>query len=336
MWNSVGMCPDCVLEVDDLTVGFPSLADGWTHPVESVSLAISAGERVGLVGESGSGKSLTALASLGLVPEPGRILGGSSRAGGIDVRSASLDELHRICGGIVGLAFQEAAEALNPVYAVGFQIAETVSTHHRVTRREAWARTISLLAEVAIDDPANIAQAYPHELSGGQAQRVMLALALAGRPRLLIADEPTSALDVVTQAQVVDLLERLTRDQGLALLLISHDLRVVESVVERVIVMYAGRVIEEGPTAAVFSAPLHPYTEMLLASAPGRRSRLDDSLQGPAASFAKAAIHGCRFSHRCPIAEPACSEEEPALRQIGPGRRVRCPLVEPNGGETSG
>ena len=330
------MCPDNVLEIDDLTVGFPSLADGWTHPVESVSLAVAAGERVGLVGESGSGKSLTALASLGLVPEPGKILDGSSRAGGIDVRSASLDELHRIRGGIVGLAFQEAAEALNPVYTVGFQIAETVSTHHRVTRREAWDRTISLLAEVAIDEPENIARAYPHELSGGQAQRVMLALALAGRPQMLIADEPTSALDVVTQAQVMELLERLTREHGLALLLISHDLRVVESVVERVIVMYAGRVIEEGPTAAVFSAPLHPYTKMLLASAPGRRGRLDDSLQDPATSFARPAVRGCRFCHRCPIAEPTCREEEPDLLSAGPGRRVRCPLTEPIGGETSG
>jgi len=330
------MCPDNVLEIDDLTIGFPSLADGWTRPVESVSLAVAAGERVGLVGESGSGKSLTALASLGLVPEPGKILDGSSRAGGIDVRSASLEELHRIRGGIVGLAFQEAAEALNPVYTVGFQIAETVSTHHRVTRHEAWDRTISLLVEVAIDEPENIARAYPHELSGGQAQRVMLALALAGRPQMLVADEPTSALDVVTQAQVVELLERLTRDQGLALLLISHDLRVVESVVGRVIVMYAGRVIEEGPTAAVFSAPLHPYTKMLLASAPGRRGRLDDSVQDPATSFARPVVRGCRFSHRCPIAEPTCHEEEPELLSAGPGRRVRCPLAEPIGGESSG
>ena len=313
-----------VLEVDDLTVGFPSLTEGWTHPVDSVSLAVSAGERLGLVGESGSGKSLTALACLGLVPEPGRILEGAARAGGIDVRSASLDELHRLRGGIIGLAFQEAAEALNPVYTVGFQIAETVSTHHRVTRREAWNRTISLLAEVAVDEPETIAAAYPHELSGGQAQRVMLALALAGRPQLLIADEPTSALDVVTQAQVIELLERLTHEQGLALLLISHDLLVVENVVERVIVMYAGRVIEEGPTDAIFSTPLHPYTEMLLASAPGRRSRLDASIQGPATSFAKPAVSGCRFSHRCPIVEPGCRDEEPALQQIGSGRRVRC------------
>jgi len=318
------MYPEHILEVDDLTVGFPSLTQGWTHPVESVSLTVAAGERLGLVGESGSGKSLTALACLGLVPEPGKILEGSSKAGGIDVRSASLDELHRLRGGIIGLAFQEAAEALNPVYTVGFQIAETVSTHHRVTRREAWKRTISLLAEVAVDEPETIAAAYPHELSGGQAQRVMLALALAGRPQLLIADEPTSALDVVTQAQVIELLERLTNEQGLALLLISHDLLVVENAVERVIVMYAGRVIEEGPTAAIFSNPLHPYTEMLLASAPGRRSRLDASLQGPATSSAEPAVRGCRFSHRCPIAEPACRDEEPALRQIGSDRRVRC------------
>jgi len=316
-----------VLEVDDLTIGFPSLVEGYTYPVESVSFAVSAGERLGLVGESGSGKSLAALACLGLVPEPGTILNGSSIAGGIDIRSAALDELHRLRGGIVGLAFQEAAEALNPVYTVGFQITETVSTHHRVTRREAWERTVALLTEVAVDEPEAIAAAYPHELSGGQAQRVMLALALAGRPQLLIADEPTSALDVVTQAQVIELLERLTREQGLALLLISHDLLVIERAVERVLVMYAGRVIEEGPTPTIFSTPLHPYTEMLLASAPGHRRRLDASHRGPAMAFAQPAVRGCRFSHRCPIAEPECRQEEPSLQQIEPGRRVRCRLV---------
>ncbi len=316
-----------VLEVDDLTVGFPSPADGWTHPVESVSLTVSAGERLGLVGESGSGKSLTALACLGLVPDPGRVLGGSSRAGGTDVMAASQEELRRLRGGVVGLVLQEAAEALNPVYTVGFQIAETVSAHHGVTHREAHKRAIELLAEVAVGEPENIARAYPHELSGGEAQRVMLALALAGRPRLLIADEPTSALDVVTQAQVLELLEKLTREQGLALLLISHDLRVVESAVERVIVMYAGRVIEEGPTAEIFSSPLHPYTKMLLASAPGRRKHRGSSLRTPTPSLAQPVGSGCRFSHRCPIAEPGCSEEEPALLAAGPGRRVRCPLT---------
>ncbi len=316
-----------VLEVDDLTVGFPSPADGWTHPVESVSLTVSAGERLGLVGESGSGKSLTALACLGLVPDPGRVLGGSSRAGGTDVMAASQEELRRLRGGVVGLVLQEAAEALNPVYTVGFQIAETVSAHHGVTHREAHKRAIELLAEVAVGEPENIARAYPHELSGGEAQRVMLALALAGRPRLLIADEPTSALDVVTQAQVLELLEKLTREQGLALLLISHDLRVVESAVERVIVMYAGRVIEEGPTAEIFSSPLHPYTKMLLASAPGRRKHRGASLRTPTPSLAQPAGSGCRFSHRCPIAEPGCSDEEPALLAAGHGRRVRCPLT---------
>jgi len=325
-----------ILEIDDLTVGFPSSDEGWSHPVENVSLTVSAGERLGLVGESGSGKSLTAFACLGLVPDPGRVLGGSSRAGGIDVHSASRDELPRLRGGTIGLVLQEAAEALNPVYTVGFQIAETVSTHHGVTRREARDRAIALLGEVAVDEPKTITRAYPHELSGGEAQRVMLALALAGRPRLLIADEPTSALDVVTQAQVLELLERLTREQGLALLLISHDLLVVESAVERVIVMYAGRVIEEGPTAAIFSTPLHPYTKMLLASAPGRRKHLSPSLRNPVSSLAQPAVRGCRFSHRCPIAEPGCSEEEPALLQAAPSRRVRCRLAAPAGGEIRG
>jgi oligopeptide/dipeptide ABC transporter ATP-binding protein len=330
------MRPDPILEVNELTVGFPSSAEGWSHPVETVSLTVSAGERLGLVGESGSGKSLTALACLGLVPDPGRVLGGSSKAGGIDVQSASQDELRRLRGGTIGLVLQEAAEALNPVYTVGFQIAETISIHHGITRREARGRAIALLGEVAVDEPDTIARAYPHELSGGEAQRVMLALALAGRPQLLIADEPTSALDVVTQAQVLELLERLTREQGLALLLISHDLRVVESAVERVIVMYAGRVIEEGPTAAIFPSPLHPYTKMLLASAPGRREHLGPSLRHPVSSFAQPAVRGCRFSRRCPIAEPGCNGEEPALLPAGPGRRIRCPLTAPAGGKIHG
>ena len=330
------MSPDFILEVDDLTVGFPSSAEGWSHPVETVSLKVSAGESLGLVGESGSGKSLTALACLGLVPEPGRILGGSSRAGGINLQSASQDELRRVRGGTIGLALQEAAEALNPVYTVGFQIAETLSTHHGVTRRKSRDQAITLLAEVAVDEPDAIARAYPHELSGGEAQRVMLALALAGRPQLLIADEPTSALDVITQAQVLELLERLTREQELALLLISHDLLVVESAVERVIVMSAGRVIEEGPTAAIFSTPLHPYTEILLSSAPGRRKHRGGSLRNPITSFAQPAGRGCRFIHRCPIAEPRCSDEEPALLPAGPGRRVRCRLAAPAGGEFRG
>jgi ABC-type dipeptide/oligopeptide/nickel transport system ATPase component len=183
-------------------------------------------------------------------------------------------DLRRLRGKEIGLILQEAVEALNPVYTVGFQVTEAVAVHRDLGHREAYREALALLAEAALDAPEKIARAYPHEISGGQAQRVMLALALAGRPRMLIADEPTSALDLLTQAQVIGLLDSLVDEGGMGLLLISHDLAVVEDVVDRVAVMFEGRIVEEGPTEAVFSSPHHPYTRMLLASAPGRKARL--------------------------------------------------------------
>jgi len=261
------------IEVEGLSVGFPNSDNGWRNVVDGVTMAVGAGERVGLVGESGSGKSITALACLGLVPEPGRVTGGSVAVGGTNVASMSDVHLNRLRGGEIGIILQEAVEALNPVYTVGFQVTEAVAVHRDLGRREALHEALSLLSEAALETPEEIARAYPHELSGGQAQRVMLALSLAGRPRVLIADEPTSALDLLTQAQVIELLDRLVDDSGMGLLLISHDLVVVEGVVDRVAVMLEGRIVEEGPTDAVFSSPRHPYTRMLLASAPGRKAK---------------------------------------------------------------
>jgi len=267
------MSIDPLIELADLKVGFPTSDDGWKNAVDGVTLTIGGGERVGLVGESGSGKSLTALACLGLVPEPGRITGGSVTMAGVDVVSMSGVDLGRLRGGEIGLILQEAAEALNPVYTVGFQVAEAVSVHRGLERREARREALSLLSDAALENPEAIARAYPHELSGGQAQRVMLALALAGRPRLLIADEPTSAIDLLTQAQVIELLGNLVVEGGMSLLLISHDLDVVKGLVDRVAVMRDGRIVEEGSAHEVFSSPRHPYTRMLLSSAPGRRRR---------------------------------------------------------------
>ena len=324
------MPPDVLLRVRDLTVAFPSPEGGWRPAVEGVSLTVKRGERVGLVGESGSGKSLTALACLGLVPEPGRILGGEVSVGGISAAGNSEGPRSPLRGATVGLVLQEAEGALNPVYTAGFQLSEALRVHRGVGRGEARKRALDLLAEVAVGEPEEVMRAYPHELSGGQAQRVMLALALAGEPDLLIADEPTSALDLVTQAQVLELLQGLTTGRGLALLLISHDLMVMAGMVDRVAVMHAGRIVEEGPTDVLFSDPLHPFTRRLLASVPGR-VREPQSYSAPPAPQSTNA--GCRFATSCAIVRDSCWEKEPELVAAGIDRRVRCPVVLSEGAE---
>jgi ABC-type dipeptide/oligopeptide/nickel transport system ATPase component len=264
---------DSLIKIEDLRIGFPSSDNGWRHAVDGVTLTVGIGEKIGLVGESGSGKSLTALACLGLVPEPGRVTDGSVSIAGTDLSTMSDADLTKLRGREIGLVMQEAMEALNPVYTAAYQVAETIAVHQRIGHREALSVALELLSDTALEDPEGIASAYPHELSGGQAQRVMLALALAGRPRVLIADEPTSALDLLTQARVIDLLGRLVVEKEMSLLLISHDLEVVKGLVDRVAVMHAGHIVEEGPSTEVFSSPRHAYTKMLLESTPGRRGR---------------------------------------------------------------
>jgi ABC-type dipeptide/oligopeptide/nickel transport system ATPase component len=261
---------DPLIEIKDLRVGFPSSDNGWMHAVDGVTLTVRAGEKIGLVGESGSGKSLTALACLGLVPEPGRVTGGSVSIAGADLSTMSDADLTRLRGRDIGLIMQEAMEALNPVYTAGFQVAETVAVHRGIGRRDALPEALALLSDAALEKPEDVARAYPHELSGGQ----------AGRPRVLIADEPTSALDLLTQAQVIDLLGRLVIESDMSLLLISHDLEVVRGLVDRVAVMRDGHIVEEGPAAEVFSSPRHAYTNMLLDSAPGRRARSRSTASG--------------------------------------------------------
>jgi len=330
------MTTEPVLQTSDLTIGFPASDGGWRNVIQDVTLTVSEGERVALVGESGSGKSLTALAFLGLVPEPGKIRAGTTVTAGVAVSSASEQELCRIRGAEVGLVFQEAAEALNPVYTIGFQLVETIRTHHHANLAAARRRANELLAEVAVADPATVARAYPHQLSGGEAQRAMLALALAGEPRCLIADEPTSALDVVTQAMVLGLLDRLTGQHGLGLLLISHDLLAVERIVDRVAVMYAGRIVEEAPTAELFHHPLHPYTRMLLDSSPEHRHDQTERVTAKAVGSLRPAAEGCRFHTRCPVAIPWCADEEPALKEIVSGRSIRCPVAVASAEEETG
>lgn len=253
---------DPLLEIDGLEVAFPDGSGGRRAVVNGVSLTVGAGERVGLVGESGSGKSMTALAILGLTPEPGEIRAGRVRIGG--VASA---EIPGCRGGVLGLVMQEAASALNPVYSIGFQLVETLEAHGIARGSAARQRALALLREVALDDPEPIFAAYAHQLSGGQSQRVMLALALAGEPRVIVADEPTTALDLITQAQILELLVRITDDRGLGLLLVSHDLAVIAQLVHRIVVMHDGRIVEEGRAADVLRAPKHPSTQSLVAAA---------------------------------------------------------------------
>lgn len=256
-----------MIELDHLSIGFPQPGGEIDMAVRNVTLSLAPGERVGMVGESGSGKSLTALSCIGLVPEPGRIVGGSVRIDGRDPRSTTGRETRSWRGGSVGFVFQEASSALNPVYSIGFQLEETIRCHRHTNRSGARAVAHGLLHQVAIDDPGRIARAYPHELSGGLAQRVMLALALAGEPKVLIADEPTSSLDTVTQAEILDLLAGLVRQGGLGLLLVSHDLSVIRNAVDRVIVMHSGEIVEQGPTEMIFENPQHRLTRKLLSAA---------------------------------------------------------------------
>ncbi len=317
-----------LLTITDLVVEYPDSRGDFRPVVDGLSLSVGRGERVGVVGESGSGKSVAALAALWMVVNPGRISAGNVTVGRIDLAEASEAQLRKVRGGEIGLVFQEASAAINPVLTVGFQITETVSTHQDLSGLEAEAEARRLLDEVALDREGDLFRAYPHQLSGGQLQRVMIALALAGKPRLLIADEPTTALDLATQAQILTLLRRLTSD-GTALLLISHDLAVVAGLVERVVVVYAGQVVEDAPSERLFERPLHPYTNQLLARV---SPRVFAAAANPQTSTARPVVDplagkGCGFASRCPLAEPSCGEATPPLQSAGDGSEVRCPVV---------
>ena len=311
-----------LLEITDLAVSFRT-ERGEVEALSGVSLAIEGGESFGVVGESGSGKSLTALSVLGLIPDPpGRITRGTIRFAG-EVLDAPAQR--RLRGRDIAMIFQEPMSALNPVFTVGEQVAEGLRVHEKLSRRAARDRAAQLLGHVGIPDPRRRLQQYPHKLSGGMRQRVMIAAALACRPRLLIADEPTTALDVTIQAQILALLADLQRETGMAVMLITHDLGVIAQVVRRVAVMYAGRVVETGPVLPVFESSAHPYTRALLRSIPslaGEAARLPaipGSVPTPAAW-----PQGCRFHPRCAYAEPACIAAIPPLREIAAGHQAAC------------
>ena len=314
-----------LLEVRDLVTAFPAPA-GPLRAVDGVSLEVRRGEAVALVGESGSGKSLTALSVLRLVAPPGRVVGGTVAFEGRDLLSLGEREMCAVRGARIAMVFQEPMTALNPVLTAGFQVAEAVLAHEGVSRKEARGRARDLLVSVNLPDPDRVLDAYPHELSGGQRQRVCIAMALACRPALLLADEPTTALDVTLQAQFLDLLDWLRREMGLAVLLITHDLGVVARFAERVYVMYCGRVVEQGPAAALLTDPKHPYTRGLLASVPrrGAKGRLQ-AIPGGVPRLAEVPP-GCAFGPRCPRFTEACAAAVPPVLAVGEGREVRCIL----------
>ncbi|HVC57671.1 MAG TPA: ABC transporter ATP-binding protein [Stellaceae bacterium] len=304
--------------------------DGVVHAVDGVDLAIRRGETLGVVGESGCGKTVTALTVLKLIAmPPGRIAGGEILWQGRDLVSLGQREMRRIRGKEIGIVFQEPMTSLNPVYTVGAQIAEAVSEHEGVSRQAAFARAVEMLRLVHIPDAERRARDYPHQFSGGMRQRVMIAMALSCNPQLLIADEPTTALDVTIQAQILDLLAEIKDRLGMAIMLITHAMGVVAEVAQRVIVMYAGKVVEEASVEELFARPHHPYTQGLIRSIPrldraGEKRRLA-AIPGVVPSLV-APPPGCRFAPRCGYASPACTASVPALREIAPGHKVACIL----------
>jgi peptide/nickel transport system ATP-binding protein/oligopeptide transport system ATP-binding protein len=314
-----------LLAITGLTTAFATTR-GEIAAVEDVSFSLDEGEILGVVGESGSGKSVTALSIMGLLPyPPARIVSGSIRFAGEELTALSDARMQRIRGPGIAMVFQEPMTSLNPVFTIGEQVMETIRAHERLSKRALYTRAVEMLEKVGIPSAVHRMCDYPHQLSGGQRQRVMLAIALACHPRLLIADEPTTALDVTIQAQILDLLLDLRDEFGMAMIVITHNMGVVAETADRVLVMYAGRIVEEGPAGALFDRPLHPYTRGLLECVPALdrdRSRLaaiPGTLPDPSRRPA-----GCQFSPRCSLAVPACGTAIPRLAAFGPGHVAAC------------
>ncbi len=321
-----------LLEVDRLRTEFTT-DDGIVTAVDGVSFTLSRGEVLGIVGESGCGKSVTNLSVMGLLPKrQGRIAAGSVRFEGRELVGLPDRAMQKVRGNRIAMIFQDPMTSLTPYLTVEEQLAEVGRLHLHLSRREAVRRAVDLLARVGIPDPATRIRAHPHEFSGGMRQRVMIAMALLCDPAILIADEPTTALDVTIQAQILDLLKGLKDERGMAIVLVTHDLGVVAGICDRLLVMYAGRIVEEGPTRDVFKSPSHPYTKALLASVP----RADGAAHGRLAHIEgmpprlDRPFTACPFEPRCPLARAACLDGVPALVPFAPGRARRCiaPLEE--------
>ena len=313
------MSGEVVLEIEGLSVAF-----GDAKVVEGVSLTLRRGETVGIVGESGSGKSMTALSVLRLLPEPGRIAAGSVRLDGQELLTLPEKALRGVRGGKIAMIFQDPMTSLNPVFPVGEQIAEVVRLHKRLDRRAAKIAAIEALRRVRIPDPARRAAQYPHELSGGMRQRVMIAMALAAEPEVLLADEPTTALDVTVQAQILQLIRELQAETGMAVLMITHDLGVVAETCERVLVMYGGQIMEEASALDLFAAPAHPYTRGLLASLP------ENAVSGRLIAIPgqppqrPGRLPGCPFMPRCPHALPGLCDKPLPIVRVAEDHTARC------------
>ena len=322
-----------LLEVRDLRTAFPSKG-GMTPVVDGVSFDLERGKVLALVGESGSGKSMTALSTLRLVPKPGRVTSGSVKLDGEELLSLPVTEMRRIRGGRIGMIFQEPMTCLNPVVRVGAQVAEAIRLHESMSKADARSRARELFVEVGIPDPEERLDAYPHHLSGGLKQRVMIAMALSTRPEILIADEPTTALDVTVQAQILDLLRDLQQKRNAAILLITHDLGIVNELADRVAVMYAGRLVEMADRVSLLSDPLHPYTQGLLRSIPALSAPGEPLPEIPGVVPSPDQWpEGCRFSTRCPKRFEPCADQFPAESNPGVGRRVWCHAVAESAGE---
>ena len=329
-----------VLRVDGLKTHFHT-RDGVVRAVDGVSFDVGAGETLAIVGESGCGKSVTAMSILRLLPmPPARIAGGRIEFDGRNLLDLSEPEMRAVRGNLISMIFQEPMTSLNPVLTIGQQVAEVLVLHRGLSQREALAQAAEGLRKVQISEPERRLRQYPHELSGGMRQRVMIAMALACGPRLLIADEPTTALDVTIQAQILELMRKLGAETGASIILITHDLGVVAEMAQRVVVMYAGRKVEEAGVEALFAHPRHPYTRGLLGSMPHLRSSLGDDGDAPPQRLVeipgmvpslKEDMPGCLFAPRCPDASERCRREVPPMQPHGPGHQAACwhPIAEP-------
>ncbi len=315
---------NALLQVKQLATHF-LLPHGVVKAVDSVDFSLNEGETLALVGESGCGKSATAYSIMGLISPPGRIVAGEILFQGEDLRTMPAEELRRLRGNRLAMIFQEPMTSLNPVLTAGFQIAEGLRLHRGLSAKEARDEAVRLLDQVGIPAPSDRYSAYPHQMSGGMKQRVMIAMALACSPRLLIADEPTTALDVTIQAQIMELIDRLKQQTGMSLLLITHDLGIVAERAHRTAIMYAGRIVEQGSTTDIINNPLHPYTKGLLASLPqvGRPGEPLATTAGQVPSLSSE-LPGCGFCDRCPDPSRQCRVERPPMVEPTPGHRVSC------------
>jgi peptide/nickel transport system ATP-binding protein len=322
---SEAVATSTVLRVRNLSVEFP-LARGVIVPVRGVSFSVGHRERIGLVGESGSGKSLTALSLMRLLPSPGRISSGEVLIGGRDLTRLSDREMTRMRGRRIALVYQDPMSALNPVRSVGNQIVEAVRVHEDISKSRARTRAVDLLGEVGIPAPARRFDSYPHQLSGGMRQRVMIAMAISAGPDVLVADEPTTALDVTTQARIIDLLDRLVEEHDMAVILITHDLGLAASFCETINVMYAGRIVERSPSTVLFDRPVHPYSEALLRAI----CRLDCDVTQPIAAIGgqpplpQQLPSGCTFHPRCSYAVEQCQREVPLPHRLSEDHQAEC------------